>query len=166
MSPEHARARAPFVDLSFAPSINLVSLVRQFASDFYAEQLGEGDAVSRLALATHEILENAVKYSIDGMTRIRIEYRPEEKGGQVVLQTWNRPRPEHLAVLEQNMAELSAAADPMAHYLTLIKRTSTLPVGSGLGLGRIRAEAEMSVRYVIEGEWLQVIAEAPVSATQ
>jgi hypothetical protein len=155
--------RAPFVDLSFAPSITLVSLVRQFASDFYTEQLGEGDTVSRLALTTHEILENAVKYSIDGMTRIRIEYLPDEGSGKVRIQTWNRPQPEHLALLRQNMDELTNAADPMAHYLELIRRTSTRAEGSGLGLGRIRAEAEMSVRYAIDGEWLQVVAEAPVA---
>src|SRR6476659_8158273 len=94
----------PFVDLSFSPNIGLVSMVRQFASDFYTEQLGPGDAVSRIALATHEILENAVKYSLDGMTRVRIEYRPGAPG-TVQIRTWNRPRPEHLEVLRKNMNE-------------------------------------------------------------
>ena len=151
---------SPFVDLSFSPSLALVSLVRQFASDFYSEQLGEGDAVERIALATHEVLENAVKYSVDGLTRIRIEWHPPPEG-RVLLRTWNRPRPEHFEVVVRNIAKLQEASDPLAYYLELMKKTSTQPVGSGLGLGRVRAEAEMTVKCSVEGDWLCVSAEAP-----
>jgi hypothetical protein len=154
--------QSPFVDLSFAPSLQLVSVVREFVGDFYEHLLGDDDALSRVTLATHEILENAVKYSLDGLTRIRIEHRAMPSGREVVLQTWNRPRPGDLEVLRTRMAELEQARDPIVYYQELMTRASTRTDGSGLGLGRVLAEAEMSVHYALQDGLVCVTAQAPL----
>jgi hypothetical protein len=158
--------QATFVDLAFSPCIELVSMVREFVGRFYEHILKDEDAVSRVVLATHEILENAVKYSLDGQTRIRVEHRPQGPQATVVIQTWNRPRPDDLTALREHMTELKAAADPFAFYQRLLERASKRTDGSGLGLGRIWTEAEMTLSYDIEDGWVRVTAEAKLPASQ
>lgn len=52
------------------------------------------------------------------------------------------------------------ASDANAHYLTLVRRAAKrTDGGSGLGLGRIRAEAGLEVSYVIEGDMLTIRVE-------
>ena len=63
---------AAYLELSFAPNAKLVSMVRRFVMQFYREMLSD-DAASRTGLATHELLENAVKFSTDQATRLRVE---------------------------------------------------------------------------------------------
>ena len=52
----------PYFHLVFRPNIKLVSTVRRFTGEFYRRVLVDQDLASRLALATHEMLENAVTY--------------------------------------------------------------------------------------------------------
>ena len=61
-----------FCELSFEKRPELVSIVRRFVSDFYDRTLADPDATSRVALATHELLENAVEESLRRRTGIRL----------------------------------------------------------------------------------------------
>lgn len=151
-----------FVDLSFSPSLQLVSMVREFVGRFYSQLNAGEEVVDRVSLATHELLENAVKYSLDGLTRVRIEYWPVTLGGHIVLRTWNRPRPEDLTILQERMAELERATDPSSYYQQLLERASKRQDGSGLGLGRVWAEAEMTVRYALDEAQVCITAEARI----
>lgn len=89
------------VELTFAPSLELIPVVRRFVSAFYEELLSHADAASRLALATHELLENTVK-----------------------------------------------------------RRHARRQDGSGLGLARIAAEAEMTLEHEVRGDVLSLTARA------
>lgn len=155
-----ATASTPFIEVSFAPSMALVSHVREFASAFYQHTLEDPDLISRLGVATHELLENAVKHSSNGLTRVRIELHPEPR--TISIRTWNRPTSEHLEILKQNLEEIARSPDPGAHYQLLMRRSAKRTVGSGLGLGRIRAEAEFVLRCETHGPEVEVIAECPV----
>ena len=50
----------PYFHLVFRPNIKLVSTVRRFTGEFYRRVLVDQELASRLALATHEMLENAM----------------------------------------------------------------------------------------------------------
>jgi anti-sigma regulatory factor (Ser/Thr protein kinase) len=65
--------RTAYFEIHFAPNVQLVSVVQRFAAEFYQRFSSDPDVTSRVALATLELLENAVKYSKDGRTTIRIE---------------------------------------------------------------------------------------------
>jgi hypothetical protein len=55
--------------------------------------------------------------------------------------------------------DVVSAPDPAAHYLTLVRRAAKRrDGGSGLGLGRIRAEADLALKYEIEGDTLILTA--------
>lgn len=135
--------KAPYFHLSFRPNITLVSTVRRFIGEFYRRVSNDPEVGSRLALATHELLENAVAYATSDDTEICIEIVDD----QVVIKTWNSSLPERIANLRVAMDEMNAAPDADRYYQEMLLRTSKRSEGSGLGLARIRAECEMKLGF-------------------
>jgi len=147
-------------ELRFAPSVALVSTVRKFVSEFYVELMGDADVSHRLAMATHEMLENAVSYSSDRRSELVVSLH--RTGGQftVSIRTKNRASGERLTKVRHHLDEVVNAEDPLALYNQLVRRAAKrTDGGSGLGLGRIRAEADLELSYSIEGDTLVLTAE-------
>ena len=151
-------ASEPYFHLSFRPNLKLVSSVREFTVAFYQRVLADPDLSSRIALATHELLENAVSYAVDDETTVRVEI----EGDQLVIKTWNRSSYESAATVRALIDEINEFADPDQFYLHLMTKTAHKPEGSGLGLARIRAEAEMQLSYEIERDRVCIRATTPV----
>ncbi|MDB4993043.1 MAG: hypothetical protein JWM74_475 [Myxococcaceae bacterium] len=149
-----------YVELSFSPNVKLVPTVRRFVEEFYQQMLRDQDGTSRLAMATHELLENAVRYSIDGNTRVRVGLRREGAGGYITIETFNLATPENAVAVRTIVDEVASAPDAMIVYQTLMRRTAKRTDGSGLGLGRIRAEGEMVVSCEVLGQLVCLKAEA------
>lgn len=149
----------PYFNLAFRPNIAVVSTVRRFTTEFYRRTIADDELAQRVALATHELLENAVAYATDEETEIRIEV----VGDQLVVKTWNRALPERLARLRAAMDEMNAEPDADRYYQKLLIRASKSLEGSGLGLARVRAEAEMQLRYEIDQDRVCVMATTKVA---
>lgn len=147
------------VDLTLVPNVDLISSIRLFVTRFYQPMLS-ADAVSRVALATHELLENAMRYGDVPATEVRLRIEITESKS-VVLQTWNTTDESHRQVVQRLFDEMNSAADPLIHYCVLMKRNARL-AGSGLGLARIRAEGEMDLTYEFVDSKLRVEARTPV----
>lgn len=105
-------------------------------------------------MATHELLENAVKFSADGAASLRLEIG----GSTVTITTRNRARPVDLQELGKIARDLADALDPMLYYLDQMRRSPDR-IG-GLGLGRVAAEAEMKLELLLDGDMVQIKAEA------
>lgn len=147
-------------ELRFTPSVALVATVRRFVSEFYSQMLGDQDLSGRLAMATHEMLENTVHYSSDGRGSLEIFMKRRPQRVDVCIKTRNRAEPQALARAKEALDGVVDAEDPNAHYLTLCRRAAKRSDGgSGLGLGRIRAEADLGVSYSIGGEQLTIRVE-------
>lgn len=147
-------------ELRFAPSVALVSIVRRFVSDFYDELLGDADASHKLAMATHEMLENAVHYSSDGRSELVVSLHRKAREYIVTIETKNRATGERLVKVRHALDEVVNAEDPTALYNQLMRRAAKrTDGGSGLGLGRIRAEGDLALSYSIDGDLLVVKAE-------
>ena len=136
----------PYFHLVFRPNIKLVSTVRRFTGEFYRRVLVDQELASRLALATHELLENAVAYAHDDETAIRIEV----DGDLLSVRTWNRATPERLTAIRSSIDRVMAAPDPDAFYQEQMSVAAKRNDGSGLGLARVRNEAEMTISYDID----------------
>lgn len=132
-------------ELSFSPNVKLITTVRKFVGDFYDRVLGDPEVTGRLVVATHELLENAVRYSVDGKSSIRIGVSREGANVRVAIITENRTDQAHIDELEALLAEMRASTDRSSLYQTLLTRSATREHGSGLGLGRIHAESEMDI---------------------
>jgi hypothetical protein len=148
----------PYFHVSFRPNFRLVSTVRRFTEEFYQRMLGDHDTSERVALATHELLENAIAYASDDETGVRVELGDD----YVVVKTWNRTSRERLTSLKTMIDEMNEAADPNAYYQTLMNKTAYRTEGSGLGLARIRAEADMSISYEITTDRVCIAARTTV----
>jgi anti-sigma regulatory factor (Ser/Thr protein kinase) len=144
-------------ELTFSPNIELISIVRRFVSAFYDQVLTDRDATSRLALATHELLENACKYAIDGGMTIRIDVKNERSRVQIRLV--NRTSPRHLADITQRFGEMAKFSDPFAYYQMKMVETMKHKEGSGLGLARLWAEADMALSLEIDGDRVCIVAD-------
>lgn len=153
------------VELRFSPDTGLVPTVRRFVGDFYERVLHDADVVSRLVVATHELLDNAVRYSSDGVSVLRIAVRPEPGRAHVVIETENRSTAERREELMRLLSEMSSAPDRDGFYLVLMGRSAKRTSGSGLGLGRIYAETEMDVRCQITHDTVRLFAEAQFPLT-
>lgn len=147
----------PCFTLSFRPNTALVSSVRRFVADIWESWLTP-ELTSQVALASHELLENAVQYSSDGETEVHIEIELAGNGQTVCIRTRNAASPENLDVLRAAFAELEAATDPDAYYQAMMRRTAKRTDGSGLGLARIRAETGLSMSLDIDDDQVSISA--------
>ncbi len=79
---------------------------------------------------------------------------------RVSISTKNKSDPKHLAALTATIDEIAAAPDAGVHYQVLMRRSAKRTDGSGLGLGRIHAETDMTLSYQIDEDHVHLCAEA------
>lgn len=146
-------------EITCAIGIEDVPEVRRFVEKLHRRLVPSSEDVARVAMAAHELLENAVKFSTDGNASLRIEL---VDGGQVRITTRNLARTADREGLITLTNQLAASGDPMRFYL---ERMQEAPLSrGGLGLGRVAAEAEMTIGVACEGEIVEVRAQSPLSA--
>jgi hypothetical protein len=128
--------------------------VRRFVEKLHRRIVRNHDDVSRLTMATHELLENAVKFSVNGSAMLRIRVDGEE----ICVTTRNLARTADVEGLISTAREIKAAPNAMAFYLGLMARA---PRGrGGLGLGRIAAEGEMQIGLEVENDVVEISAKS------
>ena len=133
-------------------------------AEFYQKVINDEVVASQLALTTHELLENAAKYSLDGATKLFVEVDPES--GTVLVQTKNRAAQAQVESLKRWFDELAAAPSVTALYEELVRRTATKRSGSGgLGLARIMGEGDMQMELAVEGDRVVISARGRIRAT-
>ena len=71
----------------------------------------------------------------------------------------NRADPRHLPGLQETIAELSSAQDPLDVYQRYLLRAATRDEGSGLGLARIFVEADMDVKLELHDDRICIKAD-------
>jgi anti-sigma regulatory factor (Ser/Thr protein kinase) len=156
----HVLDKDAYCELSFSPNVSLIATVRRFVGEFYVRILDDAELTSRLVVATHELLENAVRYSADGQSSIRIGVEQAGTDIKVSIETRNKTLDPNRKELDELLAEMRNTPDRDGFYQTLMARSSKRAHGSGLGLGRIHAESLMDLSSEIEGDIVKLRAEA------
>ncbi|HEY0706483.1 MAG TPA: hypothetical protein VGG33_06795 [Polyangia bacterium] len=151
-------------DLSIDPDVRFVSVVRRFVEGAVERLLPESEAVFRVAMAAHELLENASKYCATGSVLMRFAARVEGEQALINLSIINDTTPSHIDRLRVRINAICAAPDPFAHYQRLMQETSRVDGESGLGLARIAAEAEMMLGLEVKASTVAIMASTRAAA--
>ncbi len=150
-------------NMRIGPTQELVSVVRRFVKSLYEQILRDRRTSAQLALVTHELLENAVKYTIDDETTLWVHLIPVAESlsdATVLIRTRNRATPENIRSAQRLIGTIRDAEDPYRFYQELILASAELPDISGLGLARIRAETPMTIDVKVEGDEIEIVAQA------
>lgn len=148
------------IDLPLSITPAIVSPTRRLLESKLTPVLDDDDAVFRVAMAAHELLENAAKYAKDGKARLEVQVSPRDADAFVRVAVTNNAVQEHIDQLTACFAEMKGESDAMAHYFALMRRNAKNGSISRLGLARVRAEGEMEIDVVIDGETVKVVASA------
>jgi hypothetical protein len=152
-----------YLDVSFQSATECTSSIRALASNYYGSQIDDDpELVERIAMAAHELVENASHYAADQHARVRIEVKRTNGTIHVSIRTWNLTDANHVRDVENLMTEMKASGDPFKFFLTAMRRTAQRKDGSGLGLARIRSEADMNVSYTFKKNMICVEASTDV----
>jgi two-component sensor histidine kinase len=146
-------------DLCIDPNPRFVSVVRRFVEAALDRLLADPEAVFRISMSAHELMENAAKYSIGNRTVLRVSYQRADEGARVSLYLSNETTPEHIDRLKVRVQAITDAVDPFVHYQALMRQTARAVDESGLGLARIRAEGEMDLGLEVRGNTVALIAD-------
>ena len=145
-------------ELSCAITVEDVPDVRRFVEKLHRRLVASPDDVARVAMTTHELLENAVKFSVDGNATLKVEV---VDGRNVHITTRNVARSADAEGLRALTAQLEATGDPMLFYL---QRMQEAPKArGGLGIGRVAAEGEMQIGVSFDGNVVEVHASSPLT---
>ena len=145
------------LELRMIFGIGMASVVRRFV-ETVAERLGVSDDASvGIALATHELCENVAKYGVGCRGTVCLDVRRDADGARIVLSVTSEAHPNDIDGLKQRFREMEKAPDPMTYYVALMGKEA--PKGeSGLGLARIRAEADMTLGLAVDAGLVTVSA--------
>jgi two-component sensor histidine kinase len=151
-------------ELSLDPNPRMVSIVRRFVEETFEKLVSDPDAIFRISMAAHELLENGAKYAVGRRAVLKVALEQQENGACAQIAITNDTTADHIDRLRVRVAEIAATTDPFALYQTLMRRSSRVRDESGLGLARIRAEGEMSLGLQVDGTTVTIIATAQVPA--
>lgn len=139
-------------ELSAALEADEVGDVRRLVYKLQRRWTSNTELSARTAVAIHELLENAIKFSADGKTWVRLETEAD----QIRITTRNRASRDDADTLVALVRDLSAATDAMTFYVGLMANAPN--TRGGLGIGRVAAECEMSVRCTVVDDLVEIEA--------
>ena len=137
-------------ELNAAVGLEEVGDIRRFVYALQRRWTSDRDLRERVMLAAHELLENAAKYASDG----RAWFRIEANGAELTIRTRNRASAQNAIALAAVVSALASTDDAMGFYVELMGRAGR----GGLGLGRVAAECEMSVRCSVVDDVVEIEA--------
>lgn len=155
---------SPMLFIRFRPNADLLTETRTFVASFCGTFTRDPDTVYRLSIAAHELLENAIKYSSEGMTYMSVEVRCPGRRSCIAIRSENRATPERIAAVRNAIDSIRGAVDPVEFYCAMVRRSVAGNQGSGLGLARIYAEADCKLDYDVVGDTIAISAQTYIEA--
>ena len=138
----------------------LVSPTRRYVEGVLRRMVKDSDFVARAAIVVHELLDNGAKYAPPGA---RIEFSITLDAGAdagITIRLTNPTTPAHVERLRRFVSEVNGAQDATAMYVEMMCRQPLDKTVSGLGLARIRAEAEMHLDLIVAADTATIVARA------
>jgi two-component sensor histidine kinase len=148
-------------ELLFETFPGVIAPTRRFVQDTLQPVLQEPDDVSRIAMAAHELLENAVQHATGPVTKLSVALSTGSTLGfrEVALRLTNETSPQHVERLRSAVAVLDDPARALEYYRGLmVKKWDQDRESSGMGLARIVVESEMKLAVEVNGSSVTLLA--------
>jgi two-component sensor histidine kinase len=152
-------------ELLFETFPGLVAPTRRFVQETIQPVVRDPDDVARIAMAAHELLENAVQYGTGRVTKLGVSISTTDRRGsmEVALRLTNETSPSHIERLRQGVAALLEPSKALEHYRHLMMRKwDSDQESSGMGLARIVVESELKLAVEVSGASVTLLASGRV----
>ena len=156
--------RPAFFSMGFAPTLEIVSVVRRFVESFYAELIDDPTLSGRIAVTSHELMENAVRYCSGEEATIRVSLGRLGDGFMSSIRTRNVAKKDDIERVRGLLERVTSAPEADALYQEMLIESAQRELGSGLGLARVRAEGEMKLEFETWDNTIEVVATCRLSS--
>ena len=146
--------------LRMEPTWVVVDDIRQFVETFCANACPEAEREEQLALATHELIQNAIANAVTPDIELKLEL--DRATGRVSVSVSNHARADQIEVLRSRLARNRSHASPLAGYVAAMREDPESR--GGIGLARIRFEAGLELELEVSGQKITVHAVGPLAA--
>jgi len=126
-----------YIELRFGPSWKYISLSREFIQEFINISLEDKTTSDEVSMAVTELLENAVKYSVDSMAHIILKINSEKNIKVTVINKGSSEHTQRLQEIFRRVNEGNALDNFVREMKQVAQNNDT---SSHLGLARIRYE--------------------------
>ncbi|HEX9308489.1 MAG TPA: anti-sigma regulatory factor [Anaeromyxobacter sp.] len=158
MTTAHTDAAVLF--LRMQPSWVVIDDIRRFVAKFCAHACPEAAREDQVALAAHELVQNAIANAATSDIEMKLEL--DRSRERVVVSVSNVARADQIAVLRMRLARILAHANALEGYVAAMREDPESR--GGIGLARIRFEAALDIALEVDGEKVTMHAAGSLSA--
>ena len=146
--------------LRMEPPWVFIDDIRRFVESFCAAACPGAGREEQLALATHELVQNAIT---NGTSRaIELRLAVDERAARVSVSVTNGCAPSAVERLRERLARIYLDQDPLTAYVRTMGED--LSGRGGLGLARVRFEAGLELDLSEDDDRVTVHASGPLHA--
>jgi anti-sigma regulatory factor (Ser/Thr protein kinase) len=149
--------------LRMKPPWVFVDEIRRFVESFCACACPGQSREAQVALAVHELMQNAIPQA--GGEDVDLTLQVDPKANRIEIAVSNPCPEEAFQELVGRLERLNSEPDALRGYLRAMNETPAASRG-GLGLARIRFEAQLELSVIREGRLVTVLARGPLDAPQ
>jgi hypothetical protein len=154
--------RPIYLMLRMKPPWVFVDEIRRFVESFCSCACPGQVREAQVALAVHELMQNAIPHA--GGEDVDLTLQVDPAADRIEIAVSNPCSREQLAELEERVARLNSEPDALRSYLRAMGEAPS--ARGGLGLARIRFEAQLELAVIREGPRVTVLARGPLRAPE
>src|SRR5512141_278755 len=125
-----------------SPPWVFIDEIRRFTESFCACACPGQDREAQVALAVHELMQNAVPQAHGEEVELMLEVSRERD--VVAIRVSNRCSDDDFDALRARVEKMNSEPDALAHYVQTMRENPATTRG-GLGLARVRFEAQLEI---------------------
>ena len=164
MSSREPRLTADFpvqLLIRMSPPWVFIDEIRRFTESFCACACPGQDREAQVALAVHELMQNALPHAHGDGVELVLEVNREADA--IAIRVTNRCSDEDFESLRERIDRMNREPDALAHYVKMMRENPSTTRG-GLGLARVRFEAQLELSVHREAGRVTVEAAGPLRA--
>jgi anti-sigma regulatory factor (Ser/Thr protein kinase) len=155
------KRRSTYLMIRMRPPWVFIDEIRRFVQSFCAVACPGHDREEQVALAVHELMQNAIRASDGEDVDLALEVDPD--GDRIHVRVTNSCSEAEYRDLCARIERMNGERDALAHYLRAMAEAPAQTRG-GLGLARVRFEAQLELEATRDGDYVTIHASGRLRA--